>query len=127
MKRRLFKRSFIWPVLLILLAAAAMIGLAVSRLPAPAGALQIRPARAGISLPDGFYVYQGLSQHGIHIKSITPLDDALVVQLDTASQRKMAETVLQDILPAGFIIRYYEPPHDKTWMAKRDLDRIKFG
>ena len=54
MNRRLLKRSFIWPLLLMLLAAATMIGLAVSRLPAPTSALQIRPARAGVALPDGF-------------------------------------------------------------------------
>ncbi|WP_047605632.1 EnvZ/OmpR regulon moderator MzrA [Rahnella aquatilis] len=126
MNRRLLKRSFIWPLLLILV-AVAMIGLTVSRLPAQAGTLQIRPARAGVALPDGFYVYQGLSQHGIHIKSITPLDNALVVQLDTASQRKMAETVLQDILPAGFVIQYYEPPHAKAWIAKSDRDPLRFG
>lgn len=127
MSRRFLKRSFIWPVVLMLLATAAMLGLAVSRLPAPASALQIRPARAGVALPDGFYVYQGLSQRGIHIKSITPLNDGLVVQLDSASQRKMAETVLQDILPAGFVIQYCEPPHAKAWVAKLDRDRLKFG
>ncbi|WP_037035073.1 EnvZ/OmpR regulon moderator MzrA [Rahnella sp. WP5] len=127
MNRRLLKRSFLWPLLLMLLAAATMIGLAVSRLPAPTSALQIRPARAGAALPDGFYVYQGLSQRGIHIKSITPLNDALVVQLDTASQRKLAETVLQDILPAGFVIQYYEPQHATTWGSKLDRERLKFG
>lgn len=127
MNLRLAKRSFIWPALFMLLAAASMIGLAVSRLPMPASALQIRPARAGVALPDGFYVYQGFSQRGIHIKSITPLDDGLVIQLDSASQRKIAEAVLQDILPAGFVIQYCEPPHTKPWVAKLDRDRLKFG
>ena len=127
MNRRLLQRSFIWPVMIMLLAVAAMVGLAVSRLPAPAGALQIRPARAGVALPDGFYVYQGLSQRGIRIKSITPLNDGLVVQLDSAAQRQMAETVLQDILPAGFVVQYFEPPNAKAWVNKLDRDRLKFG
>ncbi|WP_208951017.1 EnvZ/OmpR regulon moderator MzrA [Rahnella sp. ChDrAdgB13] len=127
MNRLLRKHSFIWPALFILLAVAAMIGLAISRLPAPASALQIRPARSGVALPDGFYVYQSLTERGIHIKSITPLEDGLVVQLDSAAQRKMAQDVLQTILPAGFVIQYCEPPHTKAWLTKLDRDRLKVG
>lgn len=127
MNRLFRKHSFIWPALFILLAAAAMIGLAISRLPAPANALQIRPTRSGVALPDGFYVYQTLTERGIHIKSITPLEDGLVVQLDSTAQRKMAEDVLQTILPAGFVIQYCEPPHTKAWLTKLDRDRLKFG
>lgn len=127
MNRLFRKHSFIWPALFILLAAAAMIGLAISRLPAPANALQIRPTRSGVALPDGFYVYQTLTERGIHIKSITPLEDGLVVQLDSTAQRKMAEDVLQTILPEGFVIQYCEPPHTKAWLTKLDRDRLKFG
>lgn len=127
MARRWMKRSFFWPALLTLLAVAAILGMAISRLPMPTSALQIRPTRAGVALPDGFYVYQGLSQRGIHIKSITPLNDSLVVQLDSASQRKLAEDVLQDILPPGFMIQYFEPPSTKGWIQKLDRDRLKFG
>lgn len=121
------KRSILWPVGILLLAAAVMIGLAVSRIPATSNALQIRPAKAGVSLPDGFYVYQGLSQRGIHIKSITPLDDSLVVQLDSIQQRQLAQSVLQDILPAGFIIQDCASPNSKAWIGKFNRDRLKFG
>lgn len=126
MKRRWIKRSFFWSVLLIVIALAAMVGLAVLRLPVPTSALQIRPARVGVSLPDGFFVYQGLSQRGIRIKSITPLNDGLVVELVSPAQRKMAGDVLQDILPPGFTIQYCEPP-SKAWFQKLDRQRLKFG
>lgn len=127
MNRRFLKRSLLWPVIIMLLAAAAMIGLAISRIPANGNALQIRPAKAGISLPDGFFVYQGLSQRGIHIKSITPLNDGLVVQLDSSEQRQMAQSVLQDILPPGFLIQNCEPPRTRVWLDKLNRDRLKFG
>ncbi|WP_421670613.1 EnvZ/OmpR regulon moderator MzrA [Rahnella sp. EDr1-12] len=127
MNRRFLKRSLLWPVIIMMLAAAAMIGLAISRMPANGNALQIRPARTGISLPDGFYVYQSLSQRGIHIKSITPLDDGLVVQLDSAEQLQMAHSALQDILPEGFIIRNCEPSHSRALMEKLNHNRLKLG
>ena len=127
MSQRLKSRSFIWPGVLMLVAIVAMFGLALWHLPVPASALQIRPARTGTSLPDGFYVYQSLSQRGIHIKSITPLNDGLVVQLDSSSERKLAEEALQDILPPGFMIQYYEQPTAKAWIHKLDRDRLKFG
>ena len=127
MSQRLKSRSFIWPGMLMLIAIVAMFALALSHLPVPASALQIRPARTGTSLPDGFYVYQSLSQRGIHIKSITPLNDGLVVQLDSSSQRELAEEALQDIFPPGFMIQYCEPPHAKEWLHKLERDSLKFG
>lgn len=127
MSRRFLKRSIFWPVLILIMAVAAMLGLALSRMPAQANALQIRPVRAGISLPDGFYVYQNLSQRGIRINSITPFNDGLIVQLDSVEQRKLAENALRDILPKGFLIQYVDPPHSKAWIEKLNRDKLTFG
>ncbi|CNI42722.1 EnvZ/OmpR regulon moderator MzrA [Yersinia pekkanenii] len=67
-------------------------------------ALKIRPNQQGLSLPDGFYLYQHLDQRGIRIKSITPENDSLVVSLESPEQQKEAIEVLQDILPSGYVI-----------------------
>ncbi|MDN0122104.1 EnvZ/OmpR regulon moderator MzrA [Yersinia aleksiciae] len=67
-------------------------------------ALKIRPNQQGLSVPDGFYLYQHLDQRGIRIKSIIPEKDSLVVNLESPEQQKEAIEVLQDILPSGYII-----------------------
>ncbi|MEM6160229.1 EnvZ/OmpR regulon moderator MzrA [Erwinia sp. P6884] len=93
-------------LLAALLAGAAAL-LLVAFLPAlfrNETALQIRPSQQGISVPDGFYVYQRLNAKGIHIKSITPDDNSLVIKFDSAEQSKAAEKVLRDMLPYGFDI-----------------------
>src|SRR5471032_3152220 len=83
MKLPRFKRPVLWPLtFLTLLLIAAAAGFTFSRIPQNNITLQIRPARAGLALPDGFFVYQSLNERGIRIKSITPLQDGLIVQLD---------------------------------------------
>ncbi|WP_371328498.1 EnvZ/OmpR regulon moderator MzrA [Pantoea sp. 1.19] len=67
-------------------------------------ALQIRAAHQGLSLPDGFFVYQRLSAQGIRIKSITPGSDALLVTLESQDQRAAAVSALYKVLPPGFIV-----------------------
>lgn len=67
-------------------------------------ALKIRPNQHGLSLPDGFYLYQHLDQRGIRIKSITPENGSLVVSLESPEQQQEAITALQDILPGGYVI-----------------------
>nr|WP_024965839.1 EnvZ/OmpR regulon moderator MzrA [Pantoea sp. IMH] len=100
-----------WPRLslrlLTLLFAGATALLMVAFIPAlfrNETALQIRPSQQGISVPDGFYVYQRLNANGIHIKSITPDKDSLVIKFDSAEQSNAAEKVLRDMLPEGFEI-----------------------
>jgi SecD export protein N-terminal TM region len=67
-------------------------------------ALKIQPNQQGLSLPDGFYLYQHLDHHGIRIKSITPEKGSLVVRLESPEQQKKAIEVLQNILPGGYVI-----------------------
>jgi len=122
------KRSIVWPITAaLLLLVAIIIGVAFSRMPHTSNALQIRPVRAGVALPDGFYVYQSLNQRGIRIQSITPVQDGLVVELDSSEQRILAERALQDILPRGFSVRLCEPPRHPLWMQKITRDQLKIG
>lgn len=127
-KLSLKKRSFLWPTtLLTLVLVAVLIGFAAARMPHNANTLQIRSVRAGISLPDGFYVYQSLNQRGIRIQSITPVEDGLIVKLDSREQRELAEHALQDILPLGFSIQLCDPPQPQRWMQKIAREQLKLG
>lgn len=80
--------------------------------------LRIRVAQKGLSLPDGFYVYQRLDERGIRIKSITPEADGLVIRLDSPEQQLLAWEALQTILPPGYFIALSDPPAPSHWVRK---------
>lgn len=61
--------------------------------------VHIRTGQPGNHLPDGFYVYQALLSQGIHIKSITPGQNALVIKFESQEQSIAAEKVLRELLP----------------------------
>ncbi|BFO12140.1 hypothetical protein GGER_46500 [Serratia rubidaea] len=85
-----------------LIVALALLALCVFFLPAMVRTeteLRIRSTQQGLSLPDGFYVYQRLDARGIRIKSITPEGDGLVIRLDSPQQQLLARETLQAILP----------------------------
>ncbi|AAM87154.1 modulator protein MzrA [Yersinia pestis] len=88
------------PVVLLLLAVILLTPMIVQT----ESTLKIRPNQQGLSLPDGFYLYQHLNGRGIHIKSIIPENDSLVVSLEFPEQQMQAIEVLQDVLPAGYAI-----------------------
>lgn len=67
-------------------------------------ALEISRASERGSLPDGFYLYQLLDDRGIRVKSITPADNRLIIQLDTPEQAQAAQLVLQHHLPLGLSV-----------------------
>lgn len=71
------------PVVLLLLAVILLTPMIVQT----ESTLKIRPNQQGLSLPDGFYLYQHLNGRGIHIKSIIPENDSLVVSLEFPSNR----------------------------------------
>nr|WP_230479558.1 EnvZ/OmpR regulon moderator MzrA [Izhakiella capsodis] len=66
--------------------------------------IRIRTSLQGVALPDGFYVYQCLSGHGIRIKSITPAPHSLVILFDSPEQSQAAERLLRRVLPYGLDI-----------------------
>ncbi|WP_409451052.1 EnvZ/OmpR regulon moderator MzrA [Erwinia sp.] len=103
----------------LLLALASLVLAVVLLLPALFGketALQISAARQGITVPDGFYVYQRLNAEGIHIKSITPDKNTLVIKFDSQEQSTAAEKVLRRLLPEGFDIAQLE--HSSEWISR---------
>ncbi|MTD27541.1 EnvZ/OmpR regulon moderator MzrA [Erwinia sorbitola] len=108
---------------LMTLAALALVALAL--MPAlfrSESSLHIRASRHGTTLPDGFYVYQTLSAQGIHIKSITPEQDSLVIKFDSMEQSDAAEKVLRKLLPYGFDIARQQGHGAANW-----INRISFS
>jgi len=79
-------------------------------------ALQVRASRQGTTVPDGFYVYQQLNAAGIHIKSITPDHDSLVIKFDSQEQSVAAEKVLRRLLPEGFDIAHLDQASE--WVSR---------
>ncbi|VTP67502.1 Modulator protein MzrA [Serratia rubidaea] len=103
-----------------LIVALALLALCVFFLPAMVRTeteLRIRSTQQGLSLPDGFYVYQRLDARGIRIKSITPEGDGLVIRLDSPQQQLLARETLQAILPPGYSIALSELPLPATGYA----------
>ncbi|WP_420841455.1 EnvZ/OmpR regulon moderator MzrA [Erwinia endophytica] len=114
-------RSWITPRYLSILTLAAVALLSVIFLPALFGsetALQIRATRQGIALPDGFYVYQRLNAEGVHIKSITPDKNALVIKFDSQEQSEAAEKILRALLPHDFDIAQLAKPGSLEWVNR---------
>ncbi|CCP08451.1 EnvZ/OmpR regulon moderator MzrA [Erwinia amylovora] len=106
----------------LIVAFVALIGLAmIPALFRHDSTLQIRASRQGVSLPDGFYVYQTLSAQGIHIKSITPEQDSLVIRFDSPEQSYAAERVLRKLFAQSFEIAHQPGPGAASWINRISL------
>jgi len=123
-------RSWTTPRYLGVLTLAVVALLSVVFLPALFGsenALQIRATRQGIALPDGFYVYQRLNAEGVHIKSITPDKNSLVIKFDSQEQSKAAEKILRELLPHDFDIAQLVESGSFEWINRLSRHRQTIG
>ncbi|MEN5017027.1 EnvZ/OmpR regulon moderator MzrA [Erwinia sp. Eh17-17] len=107
--------------LMSMIALALLAAVLIPTLFRSENALQIRASRQGISLPDGFYVYQNLNAQGIQIKSITPEQNALVIRFDSVEQSDAAEKVLRKLLPYGFDIARQDNHASGSWINRISL------
>ncbi|MBT0726090.1 EnvZ/OmpR regulon moderator MzrA [Rosenbergiella australiborealis] len=71
---------------------------------APEAVVKINVTNRGISLPDGFFLYQHLSAEGITIKSITSGSDSLVISFNSTEDSRAAEKVLKRIFDDSYRI-----------------------
>ena len=90
-------------------------------------ALLIRAAHQGVTLPDGFYVWQQLNALGIQVKSITPAQDSLVLRFESQEQSQAAQRALHKILPHGFDIAQLENGTGNGWLNKISLRQQSVG
>lgn len=68
----------------------------------PDAMVKINVTDHGLSLPDGFFLYQHLSAEGITIKSITSGSDSLIISFNSIDDSHAAEKVLKKILDKGY-------------------------
>ena len=70
----------------------------------PEAIVKINVTNHGLSLPDGFFLYQHLSAEGITIKSITSDSDSLIISFNSIEDSHAAEKVLKRILDNSYRI-----------------------
>lgn len=92
-------------VITLLVLGAATTWLALRQ---PEASLEIRAVRAGVSSPDGFFVWHHLDANGIPFKSITPVGNSLVIKFDSSAQSNAAREVLNRTLPHDYTIAQQE-------------------
>lgn len=110
-RRQRWQYALIFTLSLLALATVLMSGMMRTE-----NELSIRVTQQGLSLPDGFYIYQRLNERGIHIKSITPEGNGLVIRLDSPEQQRLASEALHTILPSGYTIALSESPVPSHWV-----------
>lgn len=104
----------------LLFGAIALASLAVwSGIPSKDTTIEIRVARQGNSLPDGFYVWHHLDAHGIRFKSITPQNNNLLITFASSAQSDAAKEVLHRALPGGYVIDQQDSNsrNPLTWLS----------
>lgn len=90
--------------------------------------LAIRPIAQNVSVPDGFSIWHHLDANGIHFKSITPLNDTLLIKFDTSSQSAAAKAVLDRTLPQGYIIALQDDDSQASaWLTRLRDSTHRFG
>lgn len=114
----------------VLMLSVLLLALATMLLPytmRPESELRIHAIHQGLSLPDGFYVYQQLDERGIRIKSITPEGGGLVIRLDTPEQQLLARETLKNILPPGYVIALNDLQFPGYWVRKFTRTPLDLG
>ncbi|MEM0671920.1 MULTISPECIES: EnvZ/OmpR regulon moderator MzrA [Dickeya] len=110
------RKPSIWrPLLLLFPLLAVLLSMSSPRLPDEV-MLHITPLHQGVTLPDGFYIYQRLNERGIAIKSITPENNSIIVRLSSPDQSGAAKEILSIALPNTVVIA--QRTHGTTRVAR---------
>ncbi|MBJ7222552.1 MULTISPECIES: EnvZ/OmpR regulon moderator MzrA [unclassified Brenneria] len=123
--RRYYPKK-IWRILLLVTLPILALTLTPHRSPDEA-MLHIKPLHHGAALPDGFYIYQQLNEHGIAIKSITPAQDSLIVRLVSPEQSIEAREVLRVSLPKVNITAQQTTKPASFWQQKLTQKQSNLG
>ncbi|MEY8711712.1 hypothetical protein A9B99_14550 [Mangrovibacter phragmitis] len=118
-------RAHLAIVALLLICASTVFWAATRK---PDTTLEIRPAQAGATIPDGFFVWHHLDANGIRVKSITPDNNKLVIKFDSNVQSEAAARVLSATLPHGYVITpRQEPTPFDHWLARLGVSPSRIG
>lgn len=104
----------------LLFGIIALVSLTIwSGIPSKDTTIEIRAARQGNSLPDGFYVWHHLDANGIGFKSITPQNNTLLITFASTAQSDAAKEVLHRALPGGYVINQQDSANQSahTWLS----------
>ena len=90
--------------------------------------LAIRPIAQNTSVPDGFSIWHHLDANGIHFKSITPLNDTLLIKFESSAQSAAAKEVLDRTLPHGYIVALQDDESQTSaWLSRLRDTTHRFG
>ncbi|AKL15018.1 TPA: EnvZ/OmpR regulon moderator MzrA [Kluyvera intermedia] len=90
--------------------------------------LAIRPIAQNTSVPDGFSIWHHLDANGIHFKSITPLNDTLLIKFESSAQSAAAKEVLDRTLPHGYIVALQDDDSQTSaWLSRLRDTPHRFG
>ena len=90
--------------------------------------LAIRPIAQNTSVPDGFSIWHHLDANGIHFKSITPLNDTLLIKFESSAQSAAAKEVLDRTLPHGYIVALQDDDSQTSaWLSRLRDTTHRFG
>jgi hypothetical protein len=90
--------------------------------------LAIRPIAQNTSVPDGFSIWHHLDANGIHFKSITPLNDTLLIKFESSAQSAAAKEVLDRTLPHGYIVALQDDESQASaWLTRLRDTTHRFG
>ena len=90
--------------------------------------LAIRPIAQNTSVPDGFSIWHHLDANGIHFKSITPLNDTLLIKFESSAQSAAAKEVLDRTLPHGYIVALQDDESQTSaWLTRLRDTTHRFG
>lgn len=99
-----YPRQIIITAILFLIAIAVSVFAYQHSWQSPEAIVKINVTNHGVSLPDGFFLYQHLSAEGITVKSITSGSDSLIISFNSVDDSHAAEKVLKEILDSGYRI-----------------------
>ena len=90
--------------------------------------LAIRSVNQGTTMPDGFSIWHHLDANGIHFKSITPLNDTLLIKFESSAQSAAAKEVLDRTLPHGYIVALQDDDSQTSaWLSRLRDTTHRFG
>ncbi|MTH45778.1 EnvZ/OmpR regulon moderator MzrA [Intestinirhabdus alba] len=126
LKPRITLRQLAWATSFLTVAGVALLFWSAIR--QPDATLAIRAIHHGASAPDGFSVWHHLDANGIHFKSITPQNDALLITFDTRAQSAAAKVVLSRTLPRDYVIAQQNGASQaEQWLTRMRISAHRFG